>query len=306
MLIYCNFVGCDMEWQQIIGFYQVAKLKSFTRAAEATLRTQSALTQQIKALEREFDCQLLERIGKRQVIVTPLGERFLKFAESLLLDYTQLREDIAEHREFKKGVLKIAAPFTTLYHLLPGIIKKYHKQFPWVELSLLDRTQQEVIELVKGGDVDMGMALESTASGSLRKRRWKMIEPVLLIPSGHPLSAREKISLEEIAQTPLILPSTRSDALQRSKLETLFHKQNVQYSVIMESSNIELSSIYVEMGLGVTFASMVKDLPVLNNRNLSFISVRHFLPLEHLCVITRKDKKITGYKNSFLDLLFST
>ena len=225
------------------------------------MRTQSALTQQIKALEREFDCQLLERIGKRQVIVTPLGERFLKFAESLLLDYTQLREDIAEHREFKKGVLKIAAPFTTLYHLLPGIIKKYHKQFPWVELSLLDRTQQEVIELVKGGDVDMGMALESTASGSLRKRRWKMIEPVLLIPSGHPLSAREKISLEEIAQTPLILPSTRSDALQRSKLETLFHKQNVQYSVIMESSNIELSSIYVEMGLGVTFASMVKDLP---------------------------------------------
>ena len=296
-----------MEWQQIIGFYQVAKLKSFTRAAEATLRTQSALTQQIKALEREFDCQLLERIGKRQVIVTPLGERFLKFAESLLLDYTQLREDIAEHREFKKGVLKIAAPFTTLYHLLPGIIKKYHKQFPWVELSLLDRTQQEVIELVKGGDVDMGMALESTASGSLRKRRWKMIETRPPHTFGTSFVCEGKnITRRDRSNPPYPAVNKKRCSPEKETAETLFHKQNVQYSVIMESSNIELSSIYVEMGLGVTFASMVKDLPVLNNRNLSFISVRHFLPLEHLCVITRKDKKITGYKNSFLDLLFST
>lgn len=295
-----------MEWQQIIGFYHVAKLKSFTRAAEATLRTQSALTQQIKSLEEEFDCQLLERIGKRQVLVTPIGERFFKFAETLLLGYNQLREDIAEHRELKRGRLRMAAPFTTLYHLLPGIIKKYHEELPWVELSLLDRSQREVVELVKNGDVDFGMALESTATGALVKRRWKLIEPVLLAPAGHPLSRKRKISPEEIAQSPLILPPSRSDALQRSKLETLFRKLNLQYSVFLESSNIELSSLYVEMGLGVSFASIVKDLPVLKKRNLSFISVRHLLPLEHLCVITRKDKKMTAYQNSFLDTLFST
>ena len=56
-----------MEWQQILGFYHVAKLKSFTRAAEATYRTQSALTQQIKSLEAELDCQLFERVGKRKI-----------------------------------------------------------------------------------------------------------------------------------------------------------------------------------------------------------------------------------------------
>ncbi len=295
-----------MEWQQIIGFYQVARLKSFTRAAEATLRTQSALTQQIKALEREFDCQLLERIGKRQVLVTPLGERFFKFAESVLQGCNQLHEDIAEHRELKRGRLRMAAPFTTLYHLLPGIIKKYHRQFPWVELSLLDRPQKEVVELVKSGDVDMGMALESAVTGALQKRRWKMVEPVLLMPAGHPLSGKKKISLAEIAQTPLILPPSRSDAPQRNRLESLFRKQNIPYSVIMESSNIELSSLYVEMGLGVSFASIVKDLAVLKKRNLSFVSVGHLLPLEHLCVITRKDKKMTVYQTSFLDILFST
>jgi len=64
-----------MEWQQIIGFYHVAKFGSFTRAAEATFRTQSALSQQIKALEEELECQLLERIGKKKIQLTPAGER---------------------------------------------------------------------------------------------------------------------------------------------------------------------------------------------------------------------------------------
>ncbi|MDH4233266.1 MAG: LysR family transcriptional regulator [Nitrospirota bacterium] len=63
-----------MEWQQVIGYYHVAKLKSFTRAAEATYRTQSALTQQVKALEEELDCQLLERVGKRKICLLRLGK----------------------------------------------------------------------------------------------------------------------------------------------------------------------------------------------------------------------------------------
>ena len=73
-----------MEWQQLLGFFQVAKLGSFTRAAAATFRTQSALSQQVKALEEELDCRLLERLGKRQLRLTPAGEKLLDFAQALL------------------------------------------------------------------------------------------------------------------------------------------------------------------------------------------------------------------------------
>ena len=62
-----------MEWQQIVGFYQVARQDSFTRAAEATFRTQSALSQQVKALEGELGCRLIERIGKRKLRLTEAG-----------------------------------------------------------------------------------------------------------------------------------------------------------------------------------------------------------------------------------------
>ena len=59
-----------MELQQIIGFYYVAKLGSFTKAASATFRTQSAISQHIRYLEEELGCQLLERIGKRELRLT--------------------------------------------------------------------------------------------------------------------------------------------------------------------------------------------------------------------------------------------
>lgn len=66
-----------MEWQQLLGFYQVAKLGSFTKAAEATFRTQSALSQQVKALEEELGGQLIERLAKRRLQLTPAGEKAL-------------------------------------------------------------------------------------------------------------------------------------------------------------------------------------------------------------------------------------
>lgn len=293
-----------MEWQQIIGFYQVAKLKSFTRAAEATFRTQSALTQQIKSLEREFDCRFFDRIGKRQVVLTAVGERFYRFAESLFLDFNQLREDISEQKQLKKGQLRVAAPFTTLYHLLPEIVKKYARQYPWVELSLFDRSQREVVDLVKRGDVDLGIALESNVPRELKKRRWKAIEPVLLLSRGHPLSAVKEVSLAKITQYPLILPPKNSGSRHRNKLEELFRKHNLPYTVVMESSNVELSSLYVEMGLGVSFASIVEDLPIFKKRKMKCVSLRHLFAPEHLCIFTRKDKRMTAFQNSFLDMLF--
>ncbi len=292
-----------MEWRQIIGFLHVAKLKSFTRAAQATYRTQSALTQQVKSLEDEFDCQLFERIGKRKVILTALGERFFKFAESLLVEHEQLVADIEEYKGLKKGRLKIAAPFTTLYHLLPAAIIKYNKQFPWVELSLFDRSQKKVVELVKSGDVDFGIALENIIPNELIKHRWEKVEPVLLTPVGHPLSRIKKVSLERIAQYPLILPPKSSEFEHRNKLEELFRKHNLNYSVIMESSNIELSSLYVEMGLGVSFASIVKGLPIFKQRKLQYVSLTHYFKPEHICIAIRKDKKMTSFQDSFMTML---
>ncbi len=85
-----------MEWRHILAFYHVAKLGSFTKAAEVLFKTQSALTQQIKALEDELGFPLLERIGKKKLKLTQAGEKFFVFAEEVINKYNAVMDEIAE------------------------------------------------------------------------------------------------------------------------------------------------------------------------------------------------------------------
>jgi DNA-binding transcriptional LysR family regulator len=292
-----------MEWQQVIGFYQIAKLGSFTKAAEATFRTQSALSQQIKALEEELDCHLFERIGKRKLRLTSAGERFLTFAESILENYDSLREDLNELKGFQKGRLKIAAPFTTLYHLFPEVLKEYTKRFPLVELTILDRSQQTVIELVKSGDIDFGFTVESEVPGDLAMLRWKKVETALMTPIGHSLAKGKRVTLGQIAKYPLILPPKDLRFACRRMLEERFQKLGLDYQIVMESSNVELTSLYVEMGLGISFATVVRDLPALKERKLKFLPMDQLFKPDYIAAVMRKDKTLTSYKSSFINIL---
>jgi DNA-binding transcriptional LysR family regulator len=293
-----------MEWQQILGFYQVARLGSFTKAAEATFRTQSALSQQIKALEEELACPLLERIGKRKLRLTTAGERFFRFAEAILKRYEHLKEEINAIKGEQKGHLRLAAPFTTLYHLFRDLLPAYLRQFPQVQLRILDRSQENVIELVKAGDIDLGLALESAAPQDLAIRRWQKVEKVLLTPLGHPLAGSKRPTLKEIARYPLILPPQSLRYTGRSLLEDHFRKLGLDYHLIMESSNVELSSLYVEMGLGISFATVASDLPLPEKRKLAFIPLKHYFPPDYLAVVMRKDKVLAPHKQAFLEMLF--
>lgn len=293
-----------MEWQQILGFYHVARLGSFTKAAEATFRTQSALSQQIKALEEELACPLLERIGKKKLRLTAAGEKLLSFCEAILEKYEHLQEELNEIKGLRKGHLRLAAPFTTLYHLFRDLLPAYMRAFPQVQLTILDRSQESVMELVRAGDIDFGLALESAVPKELVFRRWQKVEMVLLTPPGHPLVGSPRPTMEEIAKYPLILPPQSLKYTGRRTLEDHFRKLGLDYHVIMESSNVELSSLYVEMGLGISFATVASHLPLPEKRRLAFIPLDHYFPPDYIAVVIRKDKGLAPHKEAFLEMLF--
>ena len=291
-----------MEWQQLLGFYHVAKLGSFTRAAEATFRTQSALSQQVKALEDELGTPLLERLGKRRLKLTPAGERLFTFAQGWLTQWDRLREEVYALQGRPQGPLGLAAPFTTLYHLLPEILLSYLREYPQVELTLLDRPQAEVFTLVKNGDVDFGLALESLVPKDLTTRRWLPVDPVLLTPAGHPLTRARRVTWRQIARYPLILPPRGFESGGRLLLEDHFRRLGLTYHIILESSNVELSARYVETGLGLAFATLARGLPP--RPHLAFIPLKHYFKPDHLALVMRRDKVLPAYKQAFINLLF--
>ena len=291
-----------MEWQQIIGFYHVAKLGSFTKAANITFRTQSAISQQVKNLEEELGCQLFERIGKHKLRLTSAGNRFFKFSETILERHAFLIEELNEMKGYQKGRLRMAAPFTTLFHLFPLALRHYIKQFPNIELTIFDRSQQDILGLIKNGDIDFGLVLESIVPKDLAALRWKKVRTVVLTPVGHPLAKAKRVTLKQIGKYPLILPPV--NLKYRSSLEEMFQKLGIDYHIVMESSNVELSSLYVEMGLGISFATVVKDLPELKKRKLAFLPMDHLFKPDYIAVVMRKDKTLISYKDAFVKILF--
>ncbi|MCL4502003.1 MAG: LysR substrate-binding domain-containing protein [Deltaproteobacteria bacterium] len=260
-----------MEWQQLLGFYHVARLGSFTRAARATFRTQSALSQQVRALEEELECQLLERLGKRQLRLTPAGEKLLEFSQAVLARLEAFKEELHELKGQNQGTLRLAAPFTTLYHLLPEFLERYRREFPKVDVTLLDRSQAAVVALVKAGEVDFGLALESQITPDLAALRWQPVHTVLLAPRHHPLAMAKRLTLRQIAAHPLILPPRGPDYPGRRVLDEHFRRHGLTPHIVMESANVELSALYVEMGLGVAFATLARDLPAPAWRHLAFL-----------------------------------
>jgi len=292
-----------MEWQQLLGFYQVAKLGSFTKAAEATFRTQSALSQQVKALEEELASQLIDRLGKRRLQLTPAGAKLFACAQGLLQQWDGLLEELRTLKGRPQGPLSLAAPFTTLYHLLPEALLNYLRQFPQVELTLLDRPQAAVFSLVKSGDIDFGLALESRVPKSLTARRWQPVDTVLLAPVDHPLARACRVTWRQIARYPLIVPPLGVEAGGRRLIEAHFEKLGLAIRIILESSNVELSARYVETGLGLAFATLARGLKP-SQRNLAFIPLDHYFKPDHLSLVLRRDKVLTPYKLAFINLLF--
>ncbi|MBN1848984.1 MAG: LysR family transcriptional regulator [Deltaproteobacteria bacterium] len=292
-----------MEWQQIIGFHNVAKLESFTKAAHATFRTQSALSQQIKALEDELDCTLFERIGKRGLKLTFAGERFLEFTESLLEKHDKMIDDLNEIKGLQVGRLRIAAQFATFYFLLPKIVKQYMSLYPKVELNLLDRPLDDITELVNSGEIDFGIALESVQPKNLRIIRWKEAGNVLVTPRGHPLTKVKNITLQDIAQYPLILSPKNLKYWMRRFLVSRFKELGIDYQIVMEASTIELGSKYVEMGLGISIVPMAFELDSVKKREVELIDIQYLFEPDYLSIVMRKDKLLQSYKSAFIKLL---
>jgi DNA-binding transcriptional LysR family regulator len=296
-------LGMLMEWQQLLVFYQVAKLGSFTQAAKAGARKQSSLRQQVKALEKELDCRLIERIGKRELRLTLAGQKLYAFCESMLTIWNSCKEELNEIKGLQKGTLRCAAPFTTIYHLLPEAVQKYTQQFPEVDLTLLDRPQQNVLAMVKSGEIDFGLALESLVPKDLTALSWLPVETMLITCRDHPLTRVHPVTLEDIAGYPLILPPQGQSYGGRRSLADQLRNRGLHYRLLLESSNVELSGLYVERGLGISYATITQGLKQLETRNLAFISLSRYIPPDYLAVVMRRDKFLSAHKKAFLSIL---
>ena len=243
-----------MENFRLRVFRAVAHRLNFRMAAEELLLTQSAVTQQIKALESELDVPLFDRAGGR-VSLTPAGVALLPFAERLAALSEEAREAVAATAGGSAGRLALGASQTIGQYLLPKLIAGYLQENPKVEISVLGGNTQTILEALVEHKVQLCL-IEGPAM-----RRDVQVEPfmqdhmVCVVPAGHEW-ADEEIEVKELQQAKLVTRELGSGS--RRIVEQAFEKAGLDLKklrLVMTFDSTEGLLSAVEAGLGIAFVS---------------------------------------------------
>ena len=144
----------DLDLDQLRGFFETAREKSFTRAVKKLLLTQPAVSLQVKALEEELGERLFERSGK-QVILTEAGRLLPGKAEEIFEAAEAARQEVSALRELRVGRDSVGASDTNRAYILQRSVTHFREAYPGVEIRLMDRMSPGIERLVLNGVVDL-------------------------------------------------------------------------------------------------------------------------------------------------------
>ena len=240
-----------MDFDQLATFVYVAKLKSFSRAGQKVFRSQSAVSAQIRQLEQAYHARLLDRSAK-SVELTPAGEVLFEYAEKLLRLRDESVQFVADRGNVVQGPVMFGANEATCLYLLPDIFAEFQRRFPLVHISIYRNFSHKILQRVEDGSIDVGIVTLPTKSPNLRVHHIHRDRLRFMVSTRNPLAQRSKLTLEEVASQPLILPRT---GFTRQVLDKLFRPYRSRLHVTMELPSIGMIKRFVGADAGVSFIS---------------------------------------------------
>src|SRR6201997_2216145 len=194
-----------MDFDQLETFLEVARLSSFSRAAEKRFRTQPAISSQIRALEEEVGAKLLDRSGGK-VSITASGKLFLKYAEETLEARKSVLTAIAETERVPRGEIIVGANEGTCLHILPEVFAEFKRQYPDVAVNIKRADYAKILESVIDNSVDFGVVSLPVTDPRLTIVLIHRDELVIIAPPHHPLGRLKSAAIADASKFPLIVP----------------------------------------------------------------------------------------------------
>ncbi|MBJ3814722.1 HTH-type transcriptional regulator Cbl [Shimwellia pseudoproteus] len=240
-----------MNFQQLKIIREAARRDyNLTDVAGMLYTSQSGVSRHIRELEEELGIEIFIRRGKRLLGMTEPGKALLVIAERILNEASNVRRLAEVFTDDASGVLTIATTHTQARYSLPSVIKTFRERFPDVRLELIQGTPQEIETLLHNGGADVGIATERLNNDSLLVAYpWFRWYHTLLVPAGHPLVNQSPLSLEQIAQWPLI--TYRQGITGRGRIDDAFQRRGLSPDVVLSAQDSDVIKTYVELGLGI-------------------------------------------------------
>src|ERR671931_605906 len=182
---------------------EVAARGSFSAAAAALAFTQSAVSQQVAALERETGTRLVER-GVRPVRLTDAGRALVAHTEAVLARLEEAQQELGEIAALRRGRLRLASFPTAIATLVPRAIALFSQRHPDVELTVLDDHRQGLLPRLARWELDLALIYDHEAlpEPAMKLERTHLLDDPfdLIVPDRHRLARRSAVALEELAK----------------------------------------------------------------------------------------------------------
>ncbi|GGX96036.1 CysB family transcriptional regulator [Litchfieldella qijiaojingensis] len=240
-----------MKLQQLRYIWEVTRHNlNVSATAQSLYTSQPGISKQIRLLEDELGVEIFARSGKHLTRVTPAGQAIIDLAGQVLRTTENIKQVAQEHSDERRGSLAIATTHTQARYALPPVIREFTRKYPDVALHMQQGTPKQIAQMVSEGQADFAICTESLELFNdlvlLPCYRWNRC---VLVPENHPLAQAEELTLEALAEYPLVTYVFGFTG--RSQLDDAFRAKDLTPNVVLTAADADVIKTYVRLGLGV-------------------------------------------------------
>jgi LysR family cys regulon transcriptional activator len=240
-----------MTLQQLRYFCEIAAHDwNISKAAKFLRTSQPGMSRQMHALEKELGIVMFVRRKKRIIGVTGVGSTALAKAQRIIRESTNLKM-LGDHFDKKGGnTIKIAATHAQARYVLPRVVKDFVRAHQDIEVFIRQGAPSDLAALVDNGEVDLSLSsMPSTVPENVVILRCAVVERIAVVPTGHPLTRFQKLTLDRIAKFPII--TYDSAYIGRSAVLGAFERAGLTTNIAISAADADVMKAYVAQGLGV-------------------------------------------------------
>ncbi len=289
-----------MQIESLKVFCDLVETESFTKAAQINGVTQSAVSQTISSLERQFKSLLIER-SKKNFRLTAEGEVLYDYSKQILQTYDALHSKLQEIKEIISGNIRVATIYSIGLHVLPPYLKKFLKSYPTVNVHVEYRRPNQVYEDVLGNVVDLGLVAYPVRDPKLEIVHLRKDPLVLICHPQHHFAKMKGIKLKALSGQKFV--SFERDIPTRRATDKLLKDHGVSVEHVMEFDNIETVKRAVEIDSGVAIVPQETIRQEVANQTLAAVKIEDGDHHRTLGVIHKKNKVLSPAIKEFISLL---
>ena len=232
--------------RQLEIFVAISRTTSVSRAAEALSLSQSATSSALSELERQFNLQLFDRVGK-SLRINETGQQLLPLAVELLDRAKEIENQLRGHAGF--GYMKIGATLTVGNYLATILVAKFLHDHPESRIQLQVHNTSTIVQQIANHELDLGLIEGDCNHPDIEVQPWIADELVVFSAPSHPLANQPKVTIEQLLQEPWILREKGSGT--RATFDVAFHNNHSKLKIRLELEHTEAIKRAVESGLGI-------------------------------------------------------